>query len=261
MKIYLDIVIIINFFFDFLLLFSVSYILKRNTKIHRLIIGSLIGGVSLLSLFINMTSFELFLYKVIISILMIFISFGYKDIKYFINNIIYLYINSIILGGFLYFINNMFSYKTIGLIFINNGYSLNLLLVFLLTPLIIFLYIKNTKKLKENYSKYYKTKIVFLNGKSVNITGFLDTGNNLYDPYKKRPIIIINNGILNDYKPKYILVPVKTINKTSMMKCFKIKDIYINNIKVKINCLVGISDNNFNIDGVDLLLHSKLIGG
>ena len=46
-----------------------------------------------------------------------------------------------------------------------------------------------------------------------------------------------------------------------MLSCFKIKDIIINGKKIKEEVLVGISDNNFNIEGVDLLLHKKIIKG
>ena len=44
-----------------------------------------------------------------------------------------------------------------------------------------------------------------------------------------------------------------------MLSCFKIKEIIINGKKIEDEVLVGISDNNFNIDGVDLLLHKKII--
>ena len=101
MKIYVDLIILLNFFLDFLLLLSVSLILKRNARFIRILFGALIGGLSILSLFFNFNSFTLFIFKVFISILMIFISFGFKDFKYTLNNFIYLYLLSIILGGFL----------------------------------------------------------------------------------------------------------------------------------------------------------------
>ena len=90
MKIYVDLIILLNFFLDFLLLLSVGLILRRNTKIYRMIIASLIGGLSILSLFIKMSSFELFILKVFISVVMILVSFGFKNLKilrdFLINN-------------------------------------------------------------------------------------------------------------------------------------------------------------------------------
>ena len=70
MKIYLDLVFFINFVFDFLLLLTVNIILKRNISIFRILIGSIIGGISIFLLFIKLNSITLFLFKLIISILM-----------------------------------------------------------------------------------------------------------------------------------------------------------------------------------------------
>lgn len=261
MKIYVDLIILLNFFLDFLLLLSVSLILRRNTKIYKLLIGALLGGISVLSLFIKMSSSELFILKVLVSIIMVMVSFDFKNFKYFISNMVYLYLLSIVLGGFLYLINNELSYKNTGLVFFNNGFSINLFIVIFLSPIIIFLYVKQARYQKEELSNYYEVDITFLNGITKHLTGFLDTGNNLYDPYKKRPIIIINKSILKEYNPNIILVPCVTVKDESMLKCFKIRKIIINGKKIKDECLVGISDNNFEIDGVDLLLHKKIIKG
>ena len=56
MKVYLDLVMFINFFLDFLLLLGVSIILKRNASIKRVILGSFFGGISILILFIPMNN-------------------------------------------------------------------------------------------------------------------------------------------------------------------------------------------------------------
>lgn len=259
MKMYIDLIILINFFFDFLLLIAVSLILKRKVKLYRIILGALIGAISIISLFINFNSITLFLFKVIISIVMILITFSFKNIKYTFDNLLYLYLVSIILGGFLYFVNNSFSYKNKGLIFFHNGFSINIILIIILTPIFIYFYIKNLNKLKEKNTLNYNVEITFLNNKKINVTGFLDTGNDLIDPYKKRPIIVINKELLNGYKPKCILVPCITVNKEEMIKCFRIKNLIINNKKINKECLVAISNNNFNKLNVDLLLHKKII--
>ena len=259
MKIYVDVILILNFLLDRLLLIGVSILLKRNKPLKRLIIGALIGSISILFLFISISSLELFLVKIIISIIMILISFGYKNIKYFISNLSYLYLLSIILGGFLYFINDTLSYKNTGLIFYHNSFSINIILVLILSPVIIYIYIKSQNKIKYDYSKIYKVEITFLNGKNIVLNGFLDTGNSLIDPYKKRPIILIEKSILKDYKPRCILVPCYTVNKKSMLSCFKIKKISINDKKIKKECLVGISDNNFKLEDAKILLNKNIL--
>ena len=105
MKIYLDYVFFINFIFDFILLFKTKVLLKRNVKIKRIILGSFIGTFSIFILFISMPSFIFFLSKMFFGLIMVIITFKFKDIKYTLNNFFYLMILSIILGGFLYFLN------------------------------------------------------------------------------------------------------------------------------------------------------------
>ncbi|MEG0826566.1 MAG: sigma-E processing peptidase SpoIIGA, partial [Bacilli bacterium] len=124
MKIYLDLVLLLNFSFDFILLLSVSIILRRNANINRLLIGSFLGSLSILFLFIHINSFTLFIFKIIISVLMIITTFNYKNIRYFLKNFVFLYMSSIILGGFLYFLNINFAYKQNGLVFYHNGISI-----------------------------------------------------------------------------------------------------------------------------------------
>ena len=68
MKLYLDLIFLLNIWFDFLLLLSVAWLLKRNIKIKRIFIGSLIGGVTIFILFINLGEIELFFFKIIVSI-------------------------------------------------------------------------------------------------------------------------------------------------------------------------------------------------
>ena len=87
----------------------------------------------------------------------------------------------------------------------------------------------------------------------------LDSGNNLYDPYTKNPIIIISNKLIGNYHPNYLYVPCITVNNSSLLRCFKIKKIVINGNNIHKNVLVGISDNNFNLNGVECLLHEEIM--
>ena len=158
-KVYLDLIMIINFFIDFLLLLGVSIILKRKVKINRIILSAFIGGISILFLFMNLNSIELFLFKFLLSIIMIIIAFGFRNIKYTIVNIIYLYIISVFLGGGLYLLNIQFCYKQTGIVFFHNGFSINIIFILIFTPIIIFIYLKQNKKIKSNYSNYYNVRI------------------------------------------------------------------------------------------------------
>ena len=84
MKIYVDLVLLLNFLFDLILLFGVALLLRRQTTLKRLLMGALVGSVTIFSMFIEMGSLGLFFIKILISILMVLIVFGYNNIFKFI---------------------------------------------------------------------------------------------------------------------------------------------------------------------------------
>jgi len=260
MKVYIDLVLILNFLIDLIVLITTSYVLKRNVKSIRLILGALVGSLTTLFLFIKLSSVTLFLLKVVISILMTITTFSYRNIKYTLKNISYLYIVSIILGGFIYFLNIQFSYKNIGFIFRRYGLSINYIFILLFSPIILYLYSKQVKELKNNFSNYYKVDI-HLNDYIIKVNAFLDTGNKLVDPYLKRPVIILNRKkIIYDINEfQMVLVPYKTITESKVLDCIIATKVVIKGIGSKNNVLVGLMDDNIKINGVDLILNTKLL--
>ena len=257
MKLYLDLIFLINIWFDFLLLMSVSILLKRNITIKKIIIGSIIGGLTIFILFFNLNNIELFLFKILVSILMIISTFSFKDLKYTLTNLGYFYLSSIILGGGLYLINNSFSYSSNGILMYHDGFSFNYLFLIIISPVIIIFYIKNNLKLKDNYSNYHKVDIVY-DKKVYHLNGYLDTGNNLYDPYKKRAIILVKLNI-NYNLEDVIYTPYESLNHKGLVKCLKPDKIYVDKHEFK-NYLIGLSDDKFKIDGINCILHSNMKG-
>lgn len=263
MTVYLDLVLLLNFGFDLILLFSVAIILRRTTTLKRLILSSLVGSITIVSMFIELNSLSLFFIKVLISIAMVLVAFKFRDLKYTLNNLFYLYTSSILLGGFLYFLNLEFSYKHEGLLFYYDGLSINVIILIVLSPIIVYAYIKQAKNLKNNYSNYYNIDIYLKNNEVINATAFLDTGNKLQDPYKRRPIILLNNDKINfDINmERLLLVPYESLNNHGLLKCIIPEKIFIEGVGFRNNFLIGISNEEIKIDGVDCILSPKLIEG
>ena len=255
MTIYIDIILIINFIIDLLLLLSVSFLLKRRASLTRIIISSSIGSLSTLLLFVIHNNFLLLIYKLLTSIIMIIITFKYNNFHYFKDNLIYLYIISIVLGGTIYLINNQISSINNGLIFTSNNLKINLFLLIIITPIIIYKYLKTTKNYQITYSNYYDIDIYY-NDLCIKGTAFLDTGNNLKDPYFKRPIILINKELINE-PIKTFLVPYSVVNnQKGLLEVFSPKKIIVNNKKCK-KTLLGLSD--ININGIKIILNKEAL--
>ena len=247
MTIYIDLLFLLNFIYDCLLLLTVSITLKRNISLKRIFLGGLIGSLSTFIIFIPLNKYVLLLLKILVGLLMILITFKYKNLKYTFNNIIYLYMCSVILAGFLYFLKIEFS-------------NLSYLISLSISPIILYLYIKEQKALKKIINYYKDIEITLKNNVNIKLTGFIDSGNKLKDPITNKYIILINKnklkGIYNIRSPMY--VPINTVNQKSLLECISIKNIIIDN-KIYTNYLLGLSDNFMGFDGVECLLNYHLM--
>ncbi len=251
MKVYLDFVFFINFFFDFLLLFGTKKILKKQTSLIRLLFGSTVGSLSTFFLFFHIHSFSLFLFKIFLSCLMIFVTFGKRD---FFRCIGYFYLLSVILGGSLYLLGITTTYDQQGMVFVKNGIQLNLLFFFLFAPIILFSYLFEHVKYRRMYENVYPVEIDF-GSKQYKLEGMLDTGNQLTDPFKKRAVILVNCDI-KVAKSKFIYVPYKALNTSGVIPCF-LPDRVIVKDKIFTNCLVGMSKEKFCLGGVQCILPNQ----
>ena len=92
MKIYVDLIFFLNFMFDFILLITTNIVLKRKSSLKRITLGSLIGSLTIIVLFVPLTTLSLFILKILLSISIMLITFGYKDLKYTLTNLFYFYI-------------------------------------------------------------------------------------------------------------------------------------------------------------------------
>ncbi len=258
MKIYLDVVFFINFMFDLLLLISVGLERKNLPRLRRFLLGAFLGSLSLIFLFFNMNSIILFLLKVVVSIFMVLGTFGYHNKDHFWANIKSLYGSSIILGGMLYVLNIQFSYKQEGFIFFHDGTSINLIIIIIASPIIFFLYFKELQKRKEEKNFLYSIVITYKN-QTLQVQGYLDTGNTIIDPYKKRHIIILDNKKITPKIEEAILVPFQTVGHQGLLRCIVPDEIKIEDkVLPKNKYLIGFSNEKINLKGSNCILPSEI---
>ena len=254
MTVYIDGLLFLNFYLDFLLLLTVVVILKRNVKLFRIILGAFLGSLTILVLFFEIGSLELFFIKIYLSFIMCIVCFGYHNLKSFLINVGCFYMVSILLGGFLYFLNITFSYKNNGLVFFNNGISVNALFLILVSPIILYFYIKQMKMFKSKVVCFFKTNI-YVGKKILNLNGYLDTGNTL--TYKSKPVILTN--IDNNFRNKKIYIPYIVIGGSGVLECIKVRKVEVIGMGVFENVYLGFSK-DFKLAGADVLLNGLMKG-
>lgn len=222
--------------------------MKERIKFKRLFLGSLVGSISVFLLFLSINNFCLFIIKVIISFFMVFSSFGMKRI---LKNIGCFYIVSIFLGGFLYLVFDGVNYSNKGILFINNGWKINFIVMIIISPIVIWLFVKERIIYRNIYDNIFSV-IIKVDKKIFNLKGMIDTGNQLIDPCTRKSILLLDNNIHINLK-KYFYVPYTALNTSGVIKCIRPDEVVVNDKKFD-NCLVGISNDKLNLSSVDCIL-------
>ena len=247
MYIYLDVIFFLNLWIDFLLIITTNLILKYKISYKKVFLASFVGACSTFTIFIK-NDILLFLAKILFCVIIQIIANGFKGMHTLLENIFYFYLISIILSGTFYLLK-------IDEISIIEKYTL----LFIFTPIILYINKKQIKKLDNYYKDIYDVIIVYKNKKYF-FNALLDTGNNLYDQYKKRPIsIVYSNKLKFDYE-NGLLVPIETANEKSILKCIKVDKIIVDNKEI-INPIIGLSNRKINIQDINMILHKDIIGG
>lgn len=201
MIVYLDVIWALNLLFDSLLLYLTAIILKRRIRIWRLLAGGFTGSLIILLSFtpINVYSSHP-IAKLSCSILMVLITFGYKRFSFFIKALMTLYVSTFLIGGALlgahYFIQ--YDARLTSEVFMSSskGFGDPVSWLFVLIGFPIAWHFS-----RRNVESMEMTKIQFEQIVNVRLTidsetfifkGLVDSGNQLYDPLTKLPVMFVS---------------------------------------------------------------------
>jgi len=207
LELYPDIIFIINFGIDFILLLLHKMVCKRSTSTGRLLLAATTGGLiaAIVGIFPWMNVFIRFLImNIASSVIMLLIAYGRASGVEFIRRLISLYLLTYFLGGF---INSIYYHSNfrIKLIRLGSLISSNLTwkAVVLCVAIAFLAFIFGLWLFRMVNSKRYHTldTELILGDMKVSTKGLVDTGNCLYDPVFRKPVIIIEMMLLMDLMP------------------------------------------------------------
>ena len=109
MTIYLDVILLENVCMNYIILFATGLISKTKISQLRIVFSSLLGGIyAILSFAPILQIYTNIVFKIIISIIMIYIAFNSKNVKTLLKQLVLFYLVSFAFGGcafaLLYFI-------------------------------------------------------------------------------------------------------------------------------------------------------------
>lgn len=205
LEVYPDIIFILNFLLDFLLLYLLKKVNRKDTSIPKLIGAAACGAVFavIIGIFPWLNIIIRFLMiNVFASILMILIAFGKLQRLDFIKQVIGLYLITYFVGGF---INSVYYYTDLraNILRISNYLifsSISAKFIFIIMVFLIPIVLIMVRILRFHLGKektLFDVELV-LNHRSIHTKGLLDTGNCLYDPVFRRPVMVMDNTLTRE---------------------------------------------------------------
>lgn len=187
---YLDVIFFENLIINYFILSLTQKFSKKDSKPIKLFLGALLGACYVLIIFLLPYKMihEVFA-KIILSLLIIYMAFTPKTLKEFLRILAVFYLISFAIGG------------TIFAVLYTAKLNLHSLWIGILIAILLFYTNWDYIVRKSTEEKMlYSIKIEIFQ-KQVEIKGLLDTGNRLYDPLTKAPVVVVEFSAMGNILP------------------------------------------------------------
>lgn len=216
--VYIDILLVINLVVDYLVLFGTARL--AGTQFVRLkgLFAAVFGAIYSLVIFLDPTEIVFAVTKIIISAIMVLITFGKRSFRDFLNLLILFYICGFLFSGFMMLINSAvhpesffikggivyFEFSAIGIVISGTA-------AFIVTEILRRIF-------KRGEPEGVFMAKVFYDGKFSVLKGFTDTGNSLFDPISGTPVAVTTADSLKKILPEEMLSAMKKMNLSTEFK-------------------------------------------
>ena len=209
LEVYPDIIFILNFLLDYILLFLVKKINKRESSLLRRMIASAFGALIAAIVGMNpwMNRFvRFFVMNIATSSIMLMIAFGRLRKSEMLKQMLVLYLITYTAGGL---INSLYYHTNIRMQLITIGNRLiysNLSIKYIMAAALISLafsvfFIWMIRKYRSKPGAYLKTELRYGDNR-IFTKALRDTGNSLCEPISGKPVIILEKPLLFDLLSK-----------------------------------------------------------
>ncbi|NRG31773.1 sigma-E processing peptidase SpoIIGA [Niallia circulans] len=201
MAIYLDVIWLLNLLFDSLLLYLTGILLKKKIIHWRILLGGLIGSLIILFSITPLSPYSNHpISKLLFSIVMVATAFGYKRFRTYIQALMIFYLATFLIGGTLigahYFIQFDFDLSSSVLLASIKGFGdpISWLFVLLGFPIVWYFSRRNLEGMEVTKIQYEQIiDVIFqIEGKEFSIKGLVDSGNQVYDPISRLPVMFVS---------------------------------------------------------------------
>ncbi|MBO4940661.1 MAG: sigma-E processing peptidase SpoIIGA [Clostridia bacterium] len=213
--VYLDMLFLMNFFIDTLVLLGTAFLIKKTLCLWRIALSSSLSAFYSTVMFFPQISF---LYSIVFKVVFLFfsvwIAFPSYTIKALFKNALMFFASNLIFGGIMFFLIFFTDFGTTMNTFVSNGEiyfnisSKTLIFSIILAYLVIYA-ISFIKKENMVASRKQVDITVFFENKTVDFKALCDTGCTLCDPISGFPAIILSPKCAKQLFPKELLCAIR----------------------------------------------------
>lgn len=279
MTVYADVLIVVNLFVNYALLLCSSMIMKRHVTSLRLFLGAAVGAFYGLVIFLpQLPDAVEILLRIIFSALIVFASFGYRNIRFFLRCFCTFFAVSFAFGGIMLVL--WVTVAPIGMVY-NNGavyFDINLT-VLAVSTVVSFAVVSLIANFTQRRAPKESVAVVTVTnkGRSATLKALVDTGNSLTESFSGFPVILGEIGSLDKVIPDAVrefvngddvssspeirLVVHKTISGTGIMPVFRPDYIEVKTISKRIKTnevYIGVTSKTLASGEYEMILNPTL---
>ncbi|MDR2074172.1 MAG: sigma-E processing peptidase SpoIIGA [Oscillospiraceae bacterium] len=244
-SVYADILIVINLFVNYFLLLATAKILYIKASRKKIILGSAVGAIYSLYIFLPESNFIIsFLIKILMALTIVITVFGLKNKKILIKSFVCFLLVSFAFSGINFAMWLIF--KPRGMLVRNGVVYFGISpVVLIISTVVSYIILKVMNRIigKNSQKQDFCRIFVGIAEKVVSFDARIDTGNNLKEPFSNLPVIVarqsilekilpINVGIVYDSEKKFDsvckalgrnirLIPFNTVSGCGVLCAFK----------------------------------------
>jgi stage II sporulation protein GA (sporulation sigma-E factor processing peptidase) len=214
--IYLDIILLLNIAIDTLLLWFTAYFRKERVVWWRILLASLFGSLYLVFLFLpSFASMYQWSVKLLFSVIMLWIAFGFRRLLAFIQNLILFYFVAFVFGGGVFGLQYLLSSQSEivnGIVVTHNdGFGVGSKpTFFVLLAGFVLVYVLSRRSYQaiqepRRIEAFLVDVVVKVAGESVICRGLVDTGNQLHEPITRIPVMVMESRLFAHLLPSAFL--------------------------------------------------------
>ena len=204
MEVYADVLVVVNYVINLLVLMAAAKLAGVVTRRGRLGLGALTGALGALVIFLPYIGWWFQAgYKLLLSCVMVLAAFGWQNRRRFLKLLLAVAVSAVGMGGLLFLLS--FLAEPVGMFFYNGVVYFDLpmlLLVGCCTGAYLVLWLVDRLFFSRSAPKHLYDLVITSEGKQISLKGLADTGSNLKEPFSGAPVIVCDRGLAERIRPQ-----------------------------------------------------------